>query len=388
MLSDRARLVLACVWLELASGIPYGVVNELVPVWLRVNGTGLAELGALTLVGLPWSLKPLWAPFVDRHGHFGQWFRAALFVAAVGTVVMPAAPPGLGMVLLLVGLAFASATQDIAIDGYLAARTPPGDQGRINGVRVAAYRAGMAVVGGGAVWAGARWGWGLAFGAVAAVQAGLLLGMGAVPRTPQAEAAPVGRWLATLAAWAREPGTLGLFAVLLLYKLGDATMGPMVKPFLLTRLDAGEVGLLSTTAGAFLVAGGAVIGGELVSRWGLRPALLGLGALQALSNLGYAGAAVVPGAAAAVAASVMESLTGGLGTAGLMALVMRASRGDQVATRFAVCTAVLGLTRTVSGALSGWGVEALGYASYFTATFVLALPALAAIPAVVKREHG
>lgn len=373
-------------WLAFASGLPYTVVNELAPLWFRVEGMRLSDLGVLSLVGFAWTLKAAWAPLVDRVGDLRAWAIGALGSAALATAALGLVPPGPPRIAALVAIAVASATQDVAVDGWVTVRTPEGLHGRVNGVRVAAWRASMALVAGGAALAQGWVGWKAALGAVVGLHLVLGGGMAGFARPPRPAPAPARRWARELGRWAAEPGTLGIFAVLLLYKLGDAAMAPMVKPFLLTRLEVGEVALVSVSAGAVLTAVGAVAGGEVVSRWGLRRGLLGLGAAQAASNLVYAGAAALPGAAVAVTASVVESFTGGLGTAAQLALVMRAAAGGQVATRFALCTAIFALTRNGAGVVSGFATEALGYASWFTVTAVLALPALVLIPRVISSE--
>ena len=373
--------------LECASGLPYGVVSELTPVWLRVHGTDLAALGAMTLVGLPWTLKPLWAPFVDRYGTFNTWMMTGLAGAMACTALLPQAGTDLDLLVpLLAMVAIFSATQDIAIDGWLVAAVPIADQGRATGIRVAAYRGAMAVAGGGIVVIGDQLGWRWAFVAAAAAMGLLLVVQAFVPRAPPVPSASVEDWFATLRGWLVQPGALPLFAFALLYKLGDSAMGPMVKPYLLSAgLSPSEVGLLSTTVGAVLVGVGAVAGGDLISRIGLRNGVYALGGLQAISNLGYATAATWGGRIPAYGASILESLTAGLGTAALLSTTMRASGGAQAATRFAVLSALVGLTRTLSGALSGVAVEHVGYASWFALTFVLAMPALALVPRVTGR---
>jgi len=142
------------------------------------------------------------------------------------------------------------------------------------------------------------------------------------------------------------------------------------------------VGLLSSTAGAVLVSGGALLGGVLLERLGPMRGVLVLGSAQALSNLVYAAAAWRGDTAWAVAACVTESLTTGLGTAAMLSLVLAASAGagSQAATRFAVLSAAGGLTRTLAGAVSGFGAARFGYATWFLLTFGMALPALALVP--------
>jgi PAT family beta-lactamase induction signal transducer AmpG len=380
------RLLAGVVLLEAASGLPYGIVNDLVPIWLRVHGVEPAAIGMMTLAGLPWTLKAIWAPAVDRYGTFRGWIAAGLAGCATTLALLPFVGPSpalLGPVLVLIALF--SATQDIAIDGYLVAAVPPSEQGRATGVRVAAYRGAMALAGGGAVVVGDQFGWTWAFVVVGVLLGLMLLALAWLPAVPTAPATSAEDWLVLLRDWVVQPGALPLFAFVLLYKLGDSAMGPMVKPFLVDAgLSATEVGLLSTTAGAVLVSAGALVGGDLLSRFGMGRGVLALGLLQALSNLGYAGAAMIGGRPAAYAASFAESLTAGLGTAALLALTMRASGGPQAATRFALLSALVGLTRTLSGAISGIAVERMGYASWFVTTFFLALPALALIPRVTR----
>ncbi|MDP2309477.1 MAG: MFS transporter [Pseudomonadota bacterium] len=383
----RLQLLAAVVALEAASGMPFGVVNDLVPVWLKVNGVDTAAIGAMTLVGLPWTLKALWAPAVDRVGTYKSWIAAGLCGAASAVVLLPLLGPTPALLIpALLALAIASATQDVAIDGWLVSAVPADEQGRVTGVRVAAYRGAMALAGGGAVVIGDKLDWRWAFGAVAILILAVLPVVARLPAVPRAPPTPAADWLTLLRDWAAQPGTLVLFAFVLLYKLGDSAMAPMVKLFLVdTGLSPTEVGLLSTTAGAVLVAVGAIVGGDVLSRIGMARGVLLLGSLQALSNLGYAAAATSGTRWAAYLASFGESLTAGLGTAALLALAMRAATGPQAATRFAILTGIVGLTRTLAGSISGVAVARIGYAEWFLVTFLLALPALALVPRVSQR---
>ncbi|MDP2313474.1 MAG: MFS transporter [Pseudomonadota bacterium] len=385
---SRFQLLAAVVVLEGASGLPYGVVADMVPVWLKVNGVDTAAIGAMTLVGLPWVFKALWAPAVDRVGTYKGWIAAGLCGAASTIALLPFVGPNPALLgAVLVAVAVASATQDIAIDGWLVAAVPAEEQGRATGIRVAAYRGAMALGGGGAIILGDKYDWNWAFGAVVVALLATLVVIVRLPDTPRPPHTPAADWLALLGEWAAQPGSRLLFAFVLLYKLGDSAMAPMVKPFL---LDGGfsptEVGVLTAGIGAFLVSAGAIAGGDLLSRIGMARGVLILGALQALSNLGYAAAAVSGTRWAAAAASLTESLTAGLGTAALLALAMRGSTGPQAATRFALLSAAVALTRTLAGSVSGVAVERMGYASWFAVTFVLALPALALVPRVSHRQ--
>jgi PAT family beta-lactamase induction signal transducer AmpG len=142
-----------------------------------------------------------------------------------------------------------------------------------------------------------------------------------------------------------------------------------------------EIGLISTTLGIGASILGSLLGGLLTSKWGIFHALWSLGLVQALSNLGYAATAYYDGGRVAIySASLLESFTGGLGTAAFLAFLMRICEKERAATEYALLSAIFGLARSVSGAFSGWGATRFGYASYFSATFLLALPAFALLP--------
>ena len=370
--------------LEFCSGLPYGLINDLVPVWLKESGASLVMIGAATGLTMPWNLKPLWGPIVDRFGNFRSWTVLAVLAIAILVALVPYA--GEQVIPLLLTIALLGGVQDVALDGWIVAVVPADQQGRAASMRTAAFRAAMALGGGGAVWVGARYGWEFGWSVVAAFG---LLGCAAVtrlPTPPRRVPAPPAAFVATFARWIAEPGVLGAIAFGIIYKLGDAAMAPMVRPFWIDHgLSAEEVGLLSTLAGSLLTASGAVVGGEVTNRIGLGRAALILGSGQLTSNLVYAVVALAPSRGLVIGAGMFESFTAGLGTAPLMVLLMRAAGKEQTATRWAVLSALIGFSRTVSGTVSGFGTVYFGYASWFGLTALLALPALAMAPFVVRR---
>ena len=197
-----------------------------------------------------------------------------------------------------------------------------------------------------------------------------------IVRTPAAD------WWRAFVAWLARPGAAAVLAFVLLYKLGDASMGPMVKPFWIDRgLSVEEIGFVSTTLGVAASVAGALAGGVFTSRVGIFRALWMLGLLQAVSNLGYAAVAAAHGGRIAIyAASLLESFAGGLGTAAFLAFLMHVCEREQAATQYALLSALFGFTRSLAGAVSGLGASRLGYAPYFAVTFALALPAYALLP--------
>ena len=382
-MSTRRKLA----WIGLlyfAEGFPFGLVVDNLPVYFRAHGVSLEAIGMLSVLGLPWSLKVFWAPLVDRIGERRHWITAALAVMTVATAAIPLADPTAPGVLLfglVLALTIASATQDIAIDAYTIGLLVPGEEGVANGVRVSAYRAAL-IVGGGALVILAGWiGWTRLFWTAAAILATLAAATWFAPRVA-IERAPAAAWRRAFVAWLARPGAAAVLVFVLIYKLGDASMGPMVKPFWLDRgLSIEEIGFVSTTLGVAASVAGALAGGVFTSRVGIFRALWILGLVQALSNLGYAGVAAAHGGRLAIyAASLVESFSAGLGTAAFLAFLMHICDREHAATQYALLSALFGFTRSLAGPVSGFGASRLGYASYFATTFLLALPAYALLP--------
>ena len=381
-------------WIALlyfAQGFPFGLVMDNLPLYFRAHGVSLAAIGMLSVLGLPWSLKVFWAPLVDRFGEHRQWIRTALLVVAVATVAIPLADPAAPDAFLwtvLIILTIAAATQDIAIDAYTIGLLEPGEEGVANGVRVSAYRAAL-IVGGGALVILAGWvGWPPVFWAAAAILIVLAIVAARLPVITIARQ-PARVWARAFVRWLARPGAAPVLLFVLVYKLGDASMGPMVKPFWLDRgLSVQEVGVVSTTLGIAMTVLGALAGGAFTSRFGIFRGLWTLGLLQALSNLGYAAvAAENAGRAAIYTASLLESFTGGLGTAAFLAFLMHICEREQAATQYALLSALFGFTRSVAGGVSGFAAARFGYAAFFAFTFLLAFPAYALLPWVRRWIH-
>lgn len=203
----------------------------------------------------------------------------------------------------------------------------------------------------------------------------------------------VGAWVGLLA----RPGMVAMLLFILTFKLGDASMGFMVKPY---WVDAGfspaQIGLVSVNLGLVFSILGGLIGGWYVDRAGLFRGLWVLGLWQALSNLGYAAvAAAVPAAppgqalppelaaqALVYTASAFESFTGGLGTGAFLAFLMGLTGRAHATTEYAILSSIFAFSRAVAGWAGGLGAQALGYPVYFFLTFWLAFPAYLLLPAV------
>jgi PAT family beta-lactamase induction signal transducer AmpG len=379
--------------LYFAEGFPFGVIIDAVPVYLRFKGVSLTEIGLLSLVGLPWTLKLLWAPAVDRWGRRRTWIwtcQALMVIPLLGLAVTHPLDVRWMLWGILVMLAVVSATQDIAIDAYSIELLDKKELGPANGVRVTAYRVALLAAGGALVAAADFVGWTAVFVCTGVLLAGLSAVSSWAPCVEEGRSAAVTTRprslkeaiLEPLRRFLVRPGFLAVAIFILIFKLGDMALGPMIKPFWVDRqFTPVQIGLIPGTLGVVATIGGALLGGMLTKRWGIFRALWVLGILQAASNLVYAAAAALPPSSALMyAASVVESFCGGLGTAPFLAFLMSISDKAHAATQYALLSALFGLTRAISGAFSGVATEELGYAAYFTATFFLAWPAFFLLP--------
>jgi PAT family beta-lactamase induction signal transducer AmpG len=372
--------------LYVVEGFPMGVYADVWPVFLRRHDVSNAAIGLLSSLSFAWSAKVLWSPLVDRYGDARHWIATALCAMAAALAVLASADPlALGPALFAVFALFclASATQDIAIDAYTIGLTPRGEEGPVNSVRVAAYRVGLIGAGTGLLFLPGLVGWSGAFAGAAvalALMAVCALACPPVRVDGEARREPV----AALRRWLAQPGAPGVLAFILLYRVGDRAMGPMLRPF---WVDGGfsneEIGLYANGLGQLATLVGALLGGGVVARYGIARALLALGAAALASNFAYALVALpsAPGLRAVVAASLVESLCGGLASVAFLSFLMRITDKEHAAAHYALLTAVYALSGSLVSAPSGVLAERLGYAGYFAATALLALPAFLFLPA-------
>jgi PAT family beta-lactamase induction signal transducer AmpG len=392
--TTRTKLYWVAV-LYFAEGFPFGIVKDTLPVFFRVHGVRLADIGLLTLVGLPWSLKFLWAPAVDVYGKRRTWILGCQGLLVFGILALLTLDPSrvTSLVwLVLLSLAFLSATQDIAVDAYTIELLDEAEMGPANGLRVTTYRIALVSAGGVLVALAGFVGWRMTFVGAAVLMGCIVLlswGMPQPDRPRTAGTASAGR-LAALhdAVWTplrqffAHRGFLFVLCFVLFYKLGDMALGPMVRPFWVDRkFSMLEIGAIPGTVGVVATVLGALLGGNLTKRWGAVRALWLLGMAQAASNLVYAAAAALPPSTPLMyAGSIVESFCGGLGTAPFLAFLMSICDKAHAATQYALLSALFAPVGLVAAMASGWAVERLGYAAYFTLTFFLAWPALLLLP--------
>lgn len=382
--------------LYFAEGFPFGFINETLPVYFRFHGVSLKEIGLLSLIGLPWTFKFLWAPLVDVFFRRKAWITACQLLMGLGVllIALGSGPATFNPFFwgLLVGLAVLSATQDIAIDAYSIEFLEPQELGQANGIRVMFYRIALIASGGLLVaWAGfAGWPGAMLSAAIIMVVSAIMttrvpyqtkFSFSSPPLTPHPSPLLNAVWT-PLQQFLVRPGFWAVMAFILIFKVGDYALAPMTKAFWVDRaFTPFQIGLVPGTVGVVSTILGALIGGKLTTNWGIFKALWILGLFQAVSNLVYAAAAVLPASNAMMyLAVIVEAFCGGLGTASFLAFLMSICEKSHAATQYALLSAFFGLGRSVAGAFSGFAATKFGYAPYFTMTFFLALPAFALLP--------
>lgn len=369
-------------FLYFAEGFPYGIIEQALPIYFRIHGMSLVHLGLLTLLSLPYAVKFLWAPAVDFLGHRRQWISCAQFLMAASILFLLPWDPSSPNFLLWASifcLSIFSATQDIAVDAYTIEMLKASEMGIANGFRQAAYRVALVVAGGFFVAMGGWVGWKPTY----LVAAGILVLCGLCSlKLPNVEIKRPALSVQSLTAPVRDlllrPGIVQVVLFILLYKLGDMALGPMIRPFWLARgLSTTEIGLITGSLGVLSSIAGGLAGGFFMVRFGVFHGLWFLGIWQAVSNLSYAWVAAVPhvGNWGVYCASIAESFCGGLGTSAFLAFLMVICNKEFSATQYALLSALFRITGIIAGSVSGWATNYMGYAHYFAFTFFLSLPA-------------
>jgi PAT family beta-lactamase induction signal transducer AmpG len=370
--------------LAFASGFPFGLVNETIPIYLRTHGVGLVEIGQLNKLSLPWSIKWLWAPLVDRHGSRRQWIAGCLAGLAALTFALSTLQTGqlgTGFWIVLVLIVLLSATQDVAIDAYTIQSTTTRELGVANSVRITLYRVAMLTAGGLLVWLAARIGWAGSFSTGAALLAALALAAFLLPAVDRTSSRAQSLWEPLRELFSRH-GIAIVIVFALIFKLDIAALEPMMRPFWVDRgLSLESIGAVVASGRLIATIAGAAAGGVFTTRYGIFTGLWVLGLIQAFSALVYwATAAFATSNSLVVLAAYFESLAAGLGTSAYLAFLMSICEKRYAATQFAVLSALLAVTRWITGEFSGGLAERLGYANYFLVTFFLGLPAFLLIP--------
>ncbi len=401
--------VLAILFLGFSSGLPLLLTASTLAAWLTEANVSLAAIGAFALVGIPYSLKFLWAPLVDhlpipwldrRLGRRRSWAlvtQAALMAAIVGLgLSQPASTPGL-TAFFAVLIAFCSATQDIVIDAFRVELLEERQQGAGAAMVVLGYRLGMLFAGAGSLMLASVISWPVVYMLMAvAIAVGsvtvLLCPEPIERRPPRGGEQGVRGWIeraliAPFADFIKKPAWLWILAFIALYKVGDALAGVMAMPF---YLDIGfskpEIAGVSKVFGLVATIIGGLVGGVLVSRMSVIPSLLVCGVLQMVSNLMFVFLAWAGHDLGALTLTIaVENVASGMGTAAFVAFLSGLCSVQHTATQYALLSSLSSVGRTVLASPGGWLAQQISWMGFFAFTTVAALPGLVLLLYLMRR---
>lgn len=407
--------------LYFAEGIPYFIVNNISVLMLAKMGVPNGQMALFTsLLYLPWMIKPFWSPFVDIIRTKRWWIIAMQLIMSIAfvllTITMPhpsAAEIASGTtsisiftisLFLFAITAFASATHDIAADGFYMLALSTKNQAAFVGIRSTFYRLssifgqgvlvyiagyvelrGLGILG---IEAGnIPASWALTMGVTAVIFSAVtfyhtfILPRPASDHSRLDQNANTSRVQAILSEFASSFATFftkkGLWlaiAFMLLYRLPEAFLIKMCTPFLVASKESGglalsteNVGIVYGTIGVFFLTVGGILGGVYASKVGLRRSLWLMAACMTLPCLTFCYLAEVqPDSLSIIAAAVaIEQFGYGFGFTAYMLYMMYFSEGQFTTSHYAICTAFMAMSMMLPGMVAGFLQEQLGYALFF-----------------------
>ncbi len=384
-----SRRMLVSFIMGFACGLPLLLTISLLQAWMKDEGVDLTIIGLMALVGLPYTLKFLWAPVLDRFtlAFLGRR-RGWLFIAQIALICSIA---GLGMTEpgrtpWMVAFAaflvtFFSASQDIVVDAYRREDLSDEELGLGSSLYVNGYRVGMLLASGGGLIMADHVPYSMVYMIMAAC---MLPGVITTLLTPE-PGAPLGKPKSMKEAiidpfveYFSRQGALWILAFILLYKIGDTMASAMTTPFF---LDIGfsktEIGAVVKLFGFWATIIGGLIGGLMMLRLGINRSLWIFGFLQAFSTAGFAVLSRIGHSIPALSFVIgFENLSGGMGTAAYAAYMASITNRKFTATQYALLTSLMGVPRVIASAPTGFFAKNMGWFGFFMACTLIAIPGM------------
>jgi len=381
--------MLAVLVLGFSSGLPLLLVGGALKLWMRDEKVDLTIIGLFSLVGLPYALKFLWAPLMDRYvppflGRRRGWILISqvalvLGIAALAFTRPETSPLAVAWVAFLV--AFFAASQDIAVDAYRRDLLRDEELGLGSALAVNGYRVGMLVAGALAATLADTVPWRSGYLIMAAAM-GIGVAATLLAPDPENDVRPPASLLQAVVQpfsdYFQRPGALEILAFILLFKIGDSMASEMFNPF---YLDLGfsktSIGMVAKLFGFWAVILGGLAGGVILLRWGIHRCLWIFGALQAVSTLCFSFLARAGHSLPALAGTVaFENLASGMATSAYAAYMASLCNKRFTATQYALLTSLMGVPRVILGAGSGYLAKRVGWEGFFVICTVIALPGM------------
>lgn len=380
---------MACVLLTgFASGLPLGLVGKSLQAWLTRAGVDVGTIGIFAVVTLPYTLKFLWSPLMDRFvppflGRRRGWMTISQ-VALVGGICAMALtgvsdPWLLGLVSLVV--AWFSATQDIAVDAYRTELLGKEELGAGVGLYILGYRGGLIMSGAVAMVLVQFLGWQGVYMLMAGVMGLTIVTTLLSPepiagiRVPQSLKDAV---VLPFLEFLHRRGAIEMLVFILIYKFDWAMVDSMMTTFMMkTGFSEGEIGVVANGAGVFATVLGAMIGGAVITAIGIRKSLWTFGLLQGMAGLSFTILAILgKNYTMMTTAILVESICSGMATAAFMGFMMSLCNKQFTATQLSLLTSLMALGRMLAGMGSGILQKQVGWPAYFIIATLIAIPGL------------
>ncbi len=391
------RMLLAFV-MGFAGGLPLLLTGSLLQAWMVEAKVDLATIGLFALVGLPYTLKFVWAPLMDRYtpallGRRRGWLFIWQLCLIVSIALLGFSSPSQMLMMTAIAallLSFFSASQDIVIDAYRRESLQDDEQGMGASLYVGGYRTGMLIATGGGLFLADQMAYHwvylimaalMSFGLIATLLAPEPNGEHGKPKTLQDAV------IQPFKEYFTRDYALIILVFVFLYKVGDTMAGQMTMPL---YLDLGftksEIAGIVKIFGFPITIAGTFIGGMLVMRHGIYKCLLWFGLLQSISTAGFIWLSYVGDDLFTLTVVIaFENLSAGLGTAAFIGFIASLTDKRFTATQFALLTSFMGMPRVFAAAPTGYMVEAFGWPSFFLFCTLIAIPGILLIIWLHKR---
>ncbi len=383
-----------------SSGLPLLLTGATLKAWMTEAHIDLTVIGFFSLVGLPYTLKFLWAPLLDRItlpflGRRRGWLLVAQLLLLIAIFYLSTLNPELSIEAIAVGaflVSFWSATQDIIVDAYRRESLTNEELGLGSSLFVNGYRVALLFSGAGALALADQVPWDMVYKIMA-------LGMGVGLLTtifsdePKVEVPPPrsmkDAFVEPLVEFFKRKGALSILAFILLYKIGDSMASDMTNPFYLgLGFSKTEIGTVAKLFGFWATIVGSLIGGVLILKIGIYRALWIFGILQSLTTLGFSWLAHIgPSVPSLAVVITAENLAGGMGTSAFMAYMAAQTNKRFTATQYALLSSLMGVPRVIASAPTGWMAKNLGWDVFFLVCTLIAIPGLMLLAYIQKMDN-
>jgi len=381
--------MLVALLMGFSCGLPLLLTISLLQAWMKEEGVDLTVIGLMALVGLPYTLKFLWAPFLDRFTlpFFGRrrgWLLVAQVSLIFSIVGLGLTDPGNNpwMVAFAAFLVtFFSASQDIVVDAYRREDLPDEELGLGSSMYVNGYRVGMLLASGGGLIMADHMSFFMVYVIMAACMLPGVLTTLLAPEPHASAGTPKSlkeALVGPMVEYFSRSGAIWILAFILLYKIGDTMASAMTTPFYLDiGFSKSEIGAVVKLFGFWATIAGSLIGGVLMLRMGINRSLWIFGFLQALSTACFAILAKIGyniGLLSGVIA--FENLSAGMGTAAYVAFMASITNKKFTATQYALLTSLMGIPRVMASAPTGFLAKNIGWEGFFIFCTLIAIPGM------------